>query len=102
MNSSELNLSLNFLRRYLRKDSINLNKINILTDQLDLIKDYLPIVCRHFKPAQLVRVTINKRIPGVGNNRIDKIEHLKYPPEGSVTKYGRCNLIHSSVLYGAF
>lgn len=47
------------------------------------------------------RITINKRVIGE-NNRIKYIKHLKYPPQKSVKKYGRCNLPRESVLYGTF
>ena len=102
MNFSELNLSLSFLRRYLRKNSITESKIDILRQHLDKIKEYLPISKRNFRPSQLVRLTINKRIPGNHNDRINSIDYLKYPPERSVSKYGRCNLINNSILYGTF
>ena len=102
MNNSELNLSLSFLKRYLRKNSITENKIDIIRQHLDKIGEYLPISKRNFRPSQLVRLTINKRIPGNRNDRINSIDFLKSPPESSISRYGRCNLINNSILYGAF
>jgi hypothetical protein len=51
--------------------------------------------------AEIHRLTINKRVLGE-NKRIRDIKYLKYPPADMVSKYGRCNYPHQSVLYSSF
>ena len=62
MDLSQMQLSISLLRRYLRKNSIDANKIELLKNIIDSFKDYLPISSLPFKPAQLIRVTINKKM----------------------------------------
>jgi hypothetical protein len=38
----------------------------------------------------------------VGENRINLLKHVIFPPEEAVTKYGRCNVPKSSVFYSSF
>lgn len=50
---------------------------------------------------RIERLTINRRVVG-SNKRIQNINHLKYPPDELVTKYGRCNLPGRGIFYGTF
>lgn len=52
---------------------------------------------------ELMRLTINRRVHNPGQNkRIYDIEKLKYPKPEWVSRYGRCNKPHTSVLYAGF
>ena len=69
------------------------------------LKNTLPFFTHLTKAAifgDLYRITVNKRIFGGKNKRINDIMLLKYPPAEKVTKYGRCNMPGQSVLYASF
>lgn len=70
---------------------------------LETLPKSLPLFAHlidYFDIPILERVTINKRVVKT-NKRIHEIKYLKYPPDENVTKYGRCNLPKTSVLYAA-
>ncbi len=97
-----LNLIIQALTPYLKKGSIaekDLYKISYLLDKFILI---MPYPNYSIIPTRLIRASINSKIPNVGNNIIKEIKYLKYPPPENVLKFGRCNTINMSILYGAF
>lgn len=99
---ARLRLIIILLKRYIRTNSIQERNITLLTTLIDEIAPFLPIANSPFAPARLVRITINKNIPEVGKQRINNIKYLKYPPAEKVSRYGRCNCVNQSVLYGSF
>lgn len=70
---------------------------------LEALPKALPLFAHlvvYFQIPKIERITINRFVIG-NNKRIHNINFLKYPPADKVTKYGRCNLPKTSVLYGA-
>lgn len=102
MDSSKLRMYISLLNRYTKTGTISNRNIHLLEEIINEVRDYLPIPSMPFRPAQLVRVTLNRNISKVGNRMITEIKYLKYPPPESITKFGRCNLIGQSMLYGSF
>ncbi|MDB5211840.1 MAG: hypothetical protein JWQ30_2667, partial [Sediminibacterium sp.] len=90
------------LGKYLEKNSIQQKDILTIKPILEILIMNFPLPMYKFIPAQLDRLTINIKIPPYTNDRINEIKYLKYPENKYVTKYGRCNVIDNSVLYGGF
>lgn len=88
------------LRHFLAKNSINEGNIEWLKKYLESVT-FLTSLAYKQKIEGFQRVTINRKILG-DNNRITKIEHLKYPPKERVNRFGRANNIQESVLYATF
>lgn len=89
------------LEKYLQKDSIHENDISLINPTLDFIIAHFPLPCYRFIPAELNRLTINKKVPPKTEERIKEIKYIKQPEKKFVDKYGRCNLISNPVFYGA-
>lgn len=90
------------LAKYLEKNSIQENDISSITPLLEMLILNFPLPLYKFIPAQLNRLTINKKIPPFKNERLNEIKSIKYPPKEAVTKFGRCNILNNPVLYGGF
>jgi hypothetical protein len=99
---SHLNVIIQSLSPYLAKGSITERELPKIRRLLDIFFEVMPYPKYHLRPATLIRATINKNIPEIGNTIINEIKFLKYPPKDKVFKYGRCNTTNMSVLYGAF
>ena len=99
---SHLNVIVQSLNPYLAKGCITERELPKLKTLLDLFLELMPYPTYHLRPARLIRATVNKNIPEIGNSIINEIKYLKYPPKDKVIKYGRCNTTNMSVLYGAF
>ena len=96
-----LKSQLNPLRHYLKKNSIreiDVKFIKRYISQINLISG----LTYKTKIQNLRRVTINKKLFGGKNRRIDEISFLKYPPKKSVKRYGRANSPNESILYATF
>jgi hypothetical protein len=75
-----------------------------LNDKIGLFS-YLPISPDISRFNQIVRITINRTVNENGSNeRLKKIENLKYPPERVKTKlgYNRASFKEQSIFYGGF
>jgi len=90
------------LNKYLEKGSIKQDDISIIQPLLDHLIRLFPLPSYKCMPAQLERLTINERVPPNTNDRISKIEYIKYPRQEYVKKFGRCNVIGHPILYGGF
>ena len=90
------------LGKYLQKGSIKESDIAVIKPQLDFLMHLFPLPKYPCMPAQLERLTINRKVPLYTDDRIDKLEYIKYPDESYVKTYGRCNIIGQPVLYGGF
>lgn len=90
------------LSPYLFRGSIFERDLIKISGLVDALVKILPMPVYNLTPSQLIRATLNKSIPDVGNQRITEIRHLKYPPSNVISKYGRCNMPKMSILYGAF
>lgn len=90
------------LDKYLQKNSIQEKDIPAIQPILDLIIMNFPLPLYKFIPAQLNRLTINKKVPPYTDERINEIKYIKQPDRKYVSKYGRCNVIDNPVLYGGF
>ena len=77
-------------------------ELKLISGILDLLLQIMPHPAYQMQPAELTRLTRNASNPGVGNDRIKYLKHLIFPPEGAVTKFGRCNIPKSSVFYSSF
>jgi hypothetical protein len=92
-----------------RKCHSEVHKFDISNNQneeellLTLMNDFhfLPYISESVIPS-FERLTINKSLPNNNNTTINEVKLLKNPPEKSIKKYGRANLIGKSVLYAAF
>jgi hypothetical protein len=96
-----LNLVLNSLRPFLNKGTITEVRAKQIKNILDSIPFFsAPIFEIPF--PEIHRVTINKRIFEGKNERINKINFLKYPPAENINRIGRANFNQQSAFYGAF
>jgi hypothetical protein len=102
MNLEAIYTITNSLNQFLKPDSIKESDLNSIKYRIDGLFRLLPLPLYNCIPARLERLTINESIPDLGEKRVDQIEHLRNPPTNSVKKYGRCNTLNHSVLYGAF
>lgn len=102
MDWNAIHLITSSLNKFLEMDSIKENDLKIIQPKLDALFHILPLPKYYCIPARLERLTINERLPSSSNNRFDDIRYLKYPPPDCIKKYGRCNVINQSILYGAF
>jgi hypothetical protein len=92
-----------FLSPFLRTGSIASEKEQKqIAGLLDMLLIIMPYPAYQIYPTELTRITRNAGIPGVGTSRINHLKHVIFPPEASVTKYGRCNVPNSSVFYSSF
>lgn len=93
-----LNSKINYLRNFLRKDSIRENDIEML---IRIFSEFTFIsgLTFKYKLEGFRRVTINSRIFKGEEKRITDIEHLKNPPKDLINRYGRANLTQNSILY---
>lgn len=89
------------LFRFLQKNSIQEGHIDQIQKKLNSIPFFTSLMLKS-KVSGFQRVTINKRIFGGKNIRIEDIGFLKNPPEKLVSRYGRANLPKQSVLYATF
>jgi hypothetical protein len=69
---------------------------------LDSFLNHLPHPDYFISPATITRLTKNSNIPGIGLNRLTKVEHISHPKTEFVKTYGRCNIPGSPVFYGSF
>lgn len=95
----------NFKILLLALNKIAESGINEISEKwvLETLPKALPLLTHlvvNFQIPKIERITINRRVVGT-NKRIHNINFLKYPPADKVTKYGRCNMPGTSVLYGA-
>jgi len=100
------------IENYISSIKALFDRIETLNYEFPAHFEYLMIKC--FEPIKVYnaisegvfpiieRVTVNKRVLKGNNVRIYKVDKLKYPPAECITKYGRANLKHQSVLYGTF
>lgn len=98
----QLYIIIKSLERYLAKGSINQSNILTLKPQLEYLFKLMPKPKFPMMPSQLERLTVNLNVPPYSNNKISKIEYLKYPQKEYVKKHGRCNMPGHSVFYGGF
>jgi len=97
-----LKSKIKLLRPLLKKGAIDENIVDFLrTNSENLIKFlFVPLFDVRFD--EIKRITINKRIKDNENRRIININHLKYPKEEYVKRYGRANYNFQSRLYATF
>jgi hypothetical protein len=89
------------LKRFLETDSISDRDIQWIEIGLKQLPFFaVPIFRRQI--GHIFRVTVNNRIPDVGQERIEDLKYLRNPDKSIVKKMGRANLINQSVLYGGF
>lgn len=101
MNGLEpLRLTIDKLRPFLKKGSIDKEGVEFLKPRLDQISTFISSPIFKIGFPQLQRVTINKNLPNKKNERINDINKLKYPPSDDVKKYGRANNVGQSIFYG--
>jgi len=62
----------------------------------------LPDIAFERNTPSFERITVNNRIPEIGDSRIREVRYLKNPPKDCVEDYGRANLIGQSVFYATF
>lgn len=98
-----LEFELNKFRPLLRKGSIN----ELMTKQLgDLLTARISFfsspVIENVVIPNLMRVTVNNRLPNNKNERISEIKFLKNPPSENVKRLGRANFAGQSVFYAGF
>jgi len=89
------------LRNFLKKNSINEREVAFIKSYLSNIT-FISGLTYKTTIQKLQRVSINKRLFGGANNRIEEISFLKNPPKQCVKKYGRANSPNESVLYATF
>jgi len=89
------------LRNFLKKDSIKEREVEFIKSYLSNITLISGLTYKT-QIEKLQRVSINKRLFGGENNRIDEISFLKYPPKKFVKRYGRANSPDESILYATF
>lgn len=92
-----LNQKIQFLRNFLKKDSIKEKETEFLKQFFENFS-FITGLTYKTKIERFQRVTINSRI-FEEEKRISDIKYLENPPEKYVKKYGRANLIGQSVLY---
>jgi len=90
------------LNKFLIKNSIKESDLLSIQSLLDILLRIIPLPQYNCIPAQLERLTINETIPPFKNEKLRHIKDIKYPPKEVVKKYGRCNVLNQSILYGAF
>jgi hypothetical protein len=86
---------------FLDKDSIKSHHIRFIKSKLNSIPLFSSLIYKLRIPG-FQRVTINKRLFGGKGERISKVGLLKYPPPIYITRFGRMNFPHQSVLYATF
>ncbi len=89
------------LRNFLKKNSIAEREVEFIKSYLSNITLISGLTYKT-RIQKLQRVSINKRLFGGENKRIEEISFLKYPPKKFVQKYGRANSPNESVLYATF
>jgi len=99
---AKLRKKINILHPFLKKGSIDKSIVTFLKSKIDEIIPFLSVPIFDTEFMEIHRITINKKIKEVGNNRITFIKHLKYPHESYVKKYGRANYNYQSRFYGTF
>lgn len=102
MNLEAIHMITSSLKQFLEKNSIKESDLKTIQFQLDILFRLLPLPQYYCIPARLERLTINENLPQANGNRINDIKYLKYPPAQYVNKFGRCNVVKQSMLYGAF
>ncbi|MCT4135548.1 RES domain-containing protein [Elizabethkingia anophelis] len=96
-NTEILKQKIQFLRNFLKPDSIKEKEIELLK-HFFLDFSFITGLTYKTKIEKFQRVTINSRIFGE-EKRITEINHLENPPELYVKRFGRANMIGQSVLY---
>lgn len=89
------------LSRFLETDSISERDIPWIELGLKRLP-FFAVPIFKYQIGRIFRVTINNRIPEVGQNRIVDLKYLRNPDKSIVKKMGRANLVNQTVLYGGF
>ena len=97
-----LKQAINVIRPLLIKGSINERTVENLKHFLDGLIPFFSSPILEIGFSEIQRVTINKKLFGDVNKRIEHINFLKYPQPELVKKYGRANNIGQSILYATF
>jgi len=95
----QLKIDINFLRNFLKKNSINENSKKIIEMYITNKFSYITNLTLKMKIEGFQRVTVNSRLCNGKQESLSKIDQLKYPPNGA-SKNGRANLIGDKILYG--
>lgn len=94
----ELKIKINFLRNFLKKNSIDEPLKNSIEFFLTNEFSYITNLTVKMKIEKFKRVTVNSKICDGKRESLSKIDQLKYPPNGA-RNYGRANLIGDKILY---
>jgi hypothetical protein len=89
------------LKRFLKTGSISERDVSWIDIGLKRLP-FFAVPIFSYQIGRFFRVTVNNRIPEVGQNRIVDIKYLRNPDKSIVNKMGRANLVNQSVLYGGF
>jgi hypothetical protein len=101
MNKYPIEIPLQHLKCFLETNSISEGDVQWIEMALQRLPFFaVPIFKRQIE--QIFRVTINNRIPDIGQNRIDNLKYLRNPDKFIISKMGRANLVNQSVFYGGF
>jgi len=87
--------------KQLSDDGLSSENAGAVFKLLENIKPYFKHLVLRASFPEITRLTINRKVIKK-NERLLKIENIKYPPSNLVERFGRCNQPKQSILYAGF
>lgn len=87
--------------KQLSDDGITSSNVEYVVKLLENIKPFFKWMVLEGSFPELTRLTINRNVIKK-NERLSKIENIKYPKPEIILKYGRCNKPKQSIFYAGF